>query len=191
MTPEDRHGAASAGTSDDIVRELGERSAGTPYRVQRTPGGAVVGLNIADMRYLTLFYRNRLTLAYSIVLTLDEQRHSYTREQRSRELTYSFGSDGSVLGAAFSGAEIRGTVRSLQAGIVGGVHDDGDLVKSYGFDSREITAFVDDVMAAAGWRRRMDSSTRIGMIAAIIGGSVAVLATGFGVLMAVLYGGNL
>ncbi|MGW1058590.1 hypothetical protein [Micromonospora rubida] len=161
--------------SSQIVAQLVQRARDTPYAVTPVPGGARVGLAVADMRWHTLFHRSGLTIEHAVVLRFDDANRIYTRQQESRGLSYRFGIDGQVIGASLSASVFKGTQISFRRGAVVGLHDDGSLVRRYRFDSRELTAFVDSVLVPSGWQRAMDRSTKIGLIAGIAGGGIAVL----------------
>ncbi|WP_353114358.1 hypothetical protein [Microbacterium sp.] len=182
--------SVAAPNVEALFGELRRRAESMPYRVERTAQGATVGLDIADLRYVTLWYRRRLALAYTVALVFDESRLTYYREQSSQEIRYAIGTGGEVLGAELEKSRTRGTVHEMQRGVVGGIHDDGDLFKGYSFDSREITRFVDGVMVESGWRRRMDPHTRWGLAGAVAGGTVALLAGGFAAVAAIVFGGR-
>ncbi|MER7419989.1 hypothetical protein ABT346_24955 [Micromonospora peucetia] len=161
--------------SSQIVAQLVERTRDTPYAVTSLPGGARIGLDVADLRWSTLFHRSGLTIEHAVVLRFDDAKRSYTWHQESRRMSYRFGFDGQVIGASFRKDVFKGTQLTLQRGVVAGRHDDGSLVRGYRFDSRELTGLVDSVLVPSGWRRAMDRYTKIGLIAAIAGGGIAVL----------------
>jgi hypothetical protein len=170
-----------------IVAELEARSVGTPYLVQRIPGGVRIALNITDMQWLTFFYANGLKLGFEIDVLLDDAARSYTRQQRSRDLNYRVGSDGQVFAGEFGASVSQGTQRSFKAGFTVGMHNDGSLAKGYAFDSREITAFVDETLIRSGWKRRMDHSSKIGLIVGLGAAGVAVLGVGVAFVATVLF----
>ncbi|WP_017582345.1 hypothetical protein [Nocardiopsis valliformis] len=164
-------------TVNAIHQQFLARAQGTPYTVSPIPGGLELHLNVADMRWASVMHRNGLRMAYSIRVHLDPERQMYTREQVVRTMSWSAGAGGVMVPTISAEAEVnveRGTVIRLRRTAVLGAHDNGRIVDGFTFDSREMADVVHEVMAPLGWRRRLDTHTRIGAAFAIGAGLFVV-----------------
>jgi hypothetical protein len=154
----------------EIHQQLLARAAGTPYTVTTIPGGLLVHLDVADMQWMTLIGARGLSKEYSIELMLDESSHVYRKEQIIRGLTWRAGLQPGTFVPEISGSRSvqRGTMIEVSGTSVLGLDRAGHLgVQGYSLDSREMSAFVDQVMEPSGWTKKMDRSTRIGLIVAL------------------------
>ena len=172
-------------SAESVLRELESRSVGTAYTVTRTAEGAVIELNVADVVISGQLYERGFSSGYSIKLVLNELEHTYTREAQSLEIEYSRLRGRAGMQASLKRSGVRGTVREVKFGKVRR-HDASDEAYEYSFDSREITEFVDGVLEASGWQRKLDRATRIGIGFAIGGGIFALLAAIGGIVVAIV-----
>ncbi|AJT40492.1 hypothetical protein [Psychromicrobium lacuslunae] len=165
-------------TAEQIYQQLLARAQGTPYTVSLIDGGLRVHLNVADMHWLTLFYENKLDKEYSINLLLDEASQSYTKEQVLKEVSWRAGASpiGFVPHFELSSTVSKGTMVEISSAKVAGVQEKGGLYDGYTLDTREMSKFVDEVMVPSGWSKKMDKSTKLGLIFAGVGVGVALIA---------------
>ena len=166
-------------SAEDLRRELVARSAGTPYSVSEMPGGLLIHLNVADLHWMTVLHDNNVRKEYSIELMLDDASHTYRREQIVRDLTWRAGMNAGTFTPEISAQRSvqRGTMVEKSASFQLGTTDSGRVgAVGYTFDSRQMAQFVDDVMKPSGWTKKMDSSTKLGLIIAlsVVGGLVVI-----------------
>jgi hypothetical protein len=163
-------------TQIEIYQLLLERTQGTPYTVTQITDGLRVHLNVADLNWMTLLQQHHLDKEYSIEVVFDEARHSYTQEQITRELTWTAGSQpGTFLPHVSASRNVqRGTMVEKSYHLQLGLNTDTGRLGpvGYAFDSTKMAHVVDEVMKPSGWRKTIDSSTRIGLIVAgsVVGG---------------------
>ena len=163
-------------TQVEIYQELLQRVQGTPYTVTQIDGGLRVHLNVADLNWMTSLQQQHLDKEYSIEIVFDEAKHSYTQQQITRELTWTAGlQPGTFLPQLSATRNVqRGTMVEKSYHLQLGVNTDTGRLRpvGYTFDSTKMAHVVDDVMKASGWTKKMDSSTRIGLIVAgsVVGG---------------------
>jgi hypothetical protein len=156
-------------SAEEIHAQLLARAANTPYTVSRIPGGLLIHLDVAKLQWMTLLGQHGLSKEYSIELILDESRHTYTSEQIVRGMSWRAGATPGSFVPQISGSRSvqRGTVIQISGASMLGLDNSGRLgAVGYGFDSRPMSQLVKDVMESSGWSKRMDRSTRIGVIAA-------------------------
>jgi hypothetical protein len=154
-------------TADELFGELRAASEGSPYTVTRTATGALVHLDVADLHWMSLLGEHRIDKEYSIDLVLGEAKHTYSREQIIRTMTWTAGLSGALLPTISASRSVqRGKSFELSG------TQALDMMRNrgtagYRFDSREMLAFVDTTMDASGWTKKMDRSSRIGLTVAL------------------------
>jgi hypothetical protein len=162
-------------TATEIERQLRDRAQGTPYVVSSIAGGVRVELDIADLRWLSMFHANRMSRTYTIDIMLNDEQRKYSKEQITRGIEWHAGLTGGVPQFSYTRSVVRGTQLQFAKTQVVGLHANGRLVDGYRFDSREMSDFVDTTLHGSGWRKKMDRSSRIGLIAALAAGGGAIL----------------
>lgn len=168
--------------SDELYQKAVAAAQDTPYLVTKKDNGFSVELNVADWKWLTVFYQNKLSTIYRSTVVLDEAKKTYTITQEMGKVEWQAGvSPDAVPQFNASWSTIKGTVMNYSAKVEVGLHDDGSLAKGYVFNSGEINKFVSDIMSTSGLKKKLDTNSQIGLIFGIAGGVIALICVGFAI----------
>ncbi|QEO15589.1 hypothetical protein FLP10_14985 [Agromyces intestinalis] len=176
-------------TSQDIVAQLRRDVEGTPFLLEPTARGFTMQYDVADWKWATFLYGNGLRTQYKISVVIDDVKRTWAPTQHIREVRWQAGagpngSPKASLGLrAFVGEAIVIT-KTAQVGL----HDDGRLVRTYTFDSRDLMELITQACDGAGYRRRRGAVTRFARGMAIFGGALAVAVLPVLWLLSVIFG---
>lgn len=159
---------------------LGPRLADTPYRLADVTDDALtVRLDLADARWWGVLSRHGLRETYELTLRADAGDGTYTLTETSREVQWSGGMDGPVprLGAVLRTATSTGTRWSWTRRIVLGISDHGGVesVVNHAFSPSPVRAVLASAAKEAGLRPRRSGGDRFALVAALVGGGLALL----------------
>jgi hypothetical protein len=162
----------------DLAAAVGQRIEQTPFRVvDLRPDGFTMHLDLADARWWGVLSRSGLRESYDyVVRTGPDGKYSSTERRRSVEWTA--GTHGPVpsLGAELRGSTFHGKTWGVSSGTVVGVGDTGRVepVVRYTFTPTSGRKIIADAATSLGMREEMSPSVKVGLVAAILGGAVAI-----------------
>jgi len=157
---------------EQVVAQLARAAEDAPFAV--TPladGGVDVTYDVADARWFTLFRAHRLTSTF--VCRLHPRKPgSYARNDTLYDVEWS-GGVGTLRG---SGQVQSGRVWQRRRRVDYGIGTDGSVGRQVDvtFSSSDVPRWIDTVLAGSGWRSALDGRSRAGLVAAVVGGVVAV-----------------
>ena len=167
-----------------LVDAVQRAFAGSPYRVDVGPDAITVIADLADARFLGFASVRRVGVVYRTRLTWTAPAR-VTWEDAEEVVEWSAGVDGALV-PRLTGriAGMRGRVVQASFRKELGVDERGlGFPVDYAFSSNEIATPLKAAVDQAGFRTAMATTTRIGLVAAVVGGGGAVVA---GVVLAVL-----
>ncbi|XBH20347.1 hypothetical protein V5R04_08780 [Jonesiaceae bacterium BS-20] len=167
------------------------RTRGTPYVLEQTKNGLKVSLNVVDHDWASTLAAHQVREFYEVLVKFDVESGFAKITPQQRELKYQLGANGAVIGASVGGEVFRGRIIHSKSSIStskNGVPN--NVVRSqasWNFDGQELQDFVTKTLIECGWQVDEGMAGKVGMIAAIFGGIVAVIA-GVGALVLTLVG---
>lgn len=165
---------------EQVVAQLARAADDAPFAV--TPlqdGGVDVTYDVANARWYTLFQAHRLSSTF--VCRLHPRKPGrYARNDILYDVEWAAGV-GRLRG---SGQVQSGRVWSRRRRVDYGIGTDGSVGRQVDvdFSSSDVPRWIDGVLAGSGWRSALDANARGGLVAAVVGGAVAVV----GVVVAVV-----
>lgn len=149
----------------DLVELAGENN---PHalRINATTENSIeLALNIVDAKWYEIFNKQGVKETYSFLITLKEQSHSVTIQDRTFKLSW-------IAGVPKIGSRIetfRGQIYKRSAGVRFGIKEDISLGKiyQYNFSSEEVRKLIVQVIQNAGWKIEMDKSAKIGLVVGV------------------------
>lgn len=177
----------------DLAAAVGQRLEQTPYRiVDLRPDGFTLRLDLADARWWGVLSRSGLRETYELLVGVSPDGRSYAISDRRTEVVWRAGPSGPVprVGATLRASAFQGRTWSYSSKKVVGVSDAGrvETVVDYAFSTAPGHRLVSEAAASLGLREKMSASTRIGVVAAVVGGAMALLAVGGAIVSTVLAG---
>lgn len=163
----------------DAVRRAAE---GTPYVVtDETADGFTLHIDVADAQWWERWRRAGLKKCFSHTVVVAEAGGTYQVTERAWEVSWEGGPGGAgprpVLHA--TGELTRGTVvqKSFQVRWARNDRGDWEKVVDHSFDSRQGRSLIAAAAGELGLRKRLDPSTRLGLVIAAggVGLALAVL----------------
>lgn len=162
-------------TRNEIIQQITQTIQGSPYILKETKKGFDLELNVADMDWLTVFYKNKLSVMYKIGVQIDEEKHEYAMSQTVNRMEWNggVGANG-VPSFSSSMSSFTGSLIVKRAEIQGGFHKGGGLFNGYYLNTTEMATPVIETMEKAGYQRRMDNATKVGLWFGIGGIAIAL-----------------
>ncbi|QJW35463.1 hypothetical protein [Cellulosimicrobium protaetiae] len=173
----------------DLAAAVGQRLEQTPYRVvDLRPDGFTMVLDLADARWWGVLSASGLRESFEHVVRVTPDGR-YATTDRHSELEWTVGPQGGPVprvGARLRASSFQGRTWSFSTRTVVGGREGGTVgpVVAYAYSSATGRRIIDDAARGLGLRERMAPATKIGLVAAIFGGVVAV----GGVVLAVVVG---
>lgn len=161
---------------DQLAAGLVHAFAETPYRVSRSGESLIVRADIADAQWWQLFERHELHQAYAVTLRRTGERTVERGDALSR-VEWSAGTVGGPPRLSFGAEQTVGRVWTTQkrTDVVLGPDLRVSRPVDFSFSSTEVQRPVKEVLERADWRTALDANARMGLIAASIGGGLALL----------------
>ncbi|WP_435737389.1 hypothetical protein V5D56_01990 [Cellulosimicrobium sp. PMB13] len=180
-------------TAADLAAAVGQRLERTPYRIaDPRPDGFTMRLDLADARWWGVLSRSGLRETHELVVRVTPDGRSYATTDRRMEVGWTAGPSGPVphVGATLRASGFQGKTWTYSAKKVVGVSDAGrvETVVDYAFSTALGHRLVSEAAASLGLREKMSTSTKIGVVAAVIGGAMALVAVVGAVVSTVFMG---
>ncbi len=178
----------TAGPAEELRATVTARAAGTPYRVDPTPEGFDVRLDLADARWFGPLGASGVRRVIQLRVVLDEARSRYTMTDDHVDVRWEVGADGGRVPRLVASARAQRTLgRTDEVSMerTWGIDTTGrpGRVLDYTFSTAEIHALVREPAKDLGWSERAGLAQRVGLVTAIGGGALAVT---IGVVLGVL-----
>ncbi|MCB7136037.1 hypothetical protein [Cellulosimicrobium marinum] len=170
---------APTATAADLAAAVGQRLEQTPYRlVDPQPDGFTMVIDLADARWWGALSRSGLRETYAFVVRLEPDGPGYTILEQRRAVEWTVGAHGPQprLGGVLSAHRFDGTTWTWTAKIRVGLDDEGRAraVVAYAFTPLHGRKIIREAAKSLGLRLRLNTQSKIGLVAAIFGGVVAV-----------------
>jgi hypothetical protein len=171
-------------TAQELTQIVSEAAKDSPYIVKSTDKGFEVSLNIVDAKWVLPLGTGQVKKYFRIDAKLDETTHAATLNDTLYELEWTAGVDGSLV--PHIGAQLnmqQGEIHEMQFGAVIGKptgSTGGQGVVTYSFTSDKAKKWLNEILAANDWKKKMGMQAKIGLtvgaIMVVIGVVGAILA---------------
>ena len=175
-------GPADAAAADSLRAAVAARAAGTPYRLEPTPDGFHLRIDLADARWWGPLGAAGRRGVVEHRVTLDPAGRTFTLTDDHLDVRWDAAADpaGPRVPRLVASAEVRRTVgrtRAVSFERTYGLDDDARpaRVVDIAFRSEQGQALVRGPAAELGWTERAGTAQRVGVVAAVGGLAVALL----------------
>lgn len=183
LPPESRRYARVEGVSvaDDFYDRVRRAADGTAFLVERTAEGFDVRTNVVDAQYYTMLFAEGVRQVFTHHVAVDQERGSYTITDDAYDLDWQAGvaADDGIPAPHLRATVSRqlGTIKRFSTRKTWALDDSGTYKKvvDYSFNSEDGRRMIREAGDALGLRQRMGTITKIGLVAAVLGGAGAIV----------------
>lgn len=181
-------GSVPMGTTDDFFERVRRDAEGLPLLVERTEAGFDVRRDVVDAEWNALLHRSGLTKVFTHRVRVDEDQQSYTITDDVYTVSWKRGVElqGAVPVPVLRASKERklGTFKEFESRKTFAISETGlDKVVDYSYSSETGRRVITTAAEQLGLTKRADTFTKIGLLFAIIGITVGLLAAIFAVIV--------